>query len=621
MYTQERADTTQAGDLDAAAVRSDKPIPAWCPVYYFELTVIDKGQSGYIALGLTSPSVSTARLPGWETKGSYGWHGDDGRLFNCSGQGQPWGPQWSTGDVVGCGVDSTALSRDELSSSSSKATTAGPGGDTRVFFTKNGKFLGWAFHSLDRHSTPLYPSVGLRTPGEVVRANFGGAETPFVFDIVRFVTERQEAARHAASVAHSIPRALLDPTTTTTPPTTTTTTTTPLVLTHVGPFVKPSQDQVVSDTLSRLILSYLHFHGLRSSAHALSHTLASAHARSIQGMHDVPGLRCDDACKDAYERELRSDAGAGPGAARTRLDVCELVRNGQVARAVRVLRRELPSLLLLPTLGTAAGTTGKRQEPKGTAPNGRRPAQPGRPGRRRRQGRRRRTTKTIIVFKLRLRHFVEQACSLASAAERVAESSSTTTTTAVKAAPSSSAAAAAAAKDEERMDVTTSGSGEADDDDDDDDEAFAEAHDMLELLALGRALQRDFTAYLGDHDGDLDDEGDDGDDVGGEEGEAGDAGDDDADEDERTTLRTQLGVAFSLLAYSAPLDSVGGAVSALVSQRARDTLAAELNEAMLKAQGLPMSPPLERLARHNAAVRSALAELGVGAALLLRPLP
>lgn len=58
---------------------------------------------------------------------------------------------------------------------------AGTGG--RIFFTKNGVFIGHAFANLATGS--LYPTVGLRTPGERVQANFGS--DPFAFDIDGFV--------------------------------------------------------------------------------------------------------------------------------------------------------------------------------------------------------------------------------------------------------------------------------------------------------------------------------------------------------------------------------------------------------------------------------------------------
>jgi SPRY domain len=38
---------------------------------------------------------------GWD-KNSFGYHGDDGNMFCSSGTGQPYGPTFTTGDVIGC---------------------------------------------------------------------------------------------------------------------------------------------------------------------------------------------------------------------------------------------------------------------------------------------------------------------------------------------------------------------------------------------------------------------------------------------------------------------------------------------------------------------------------------
>ncbi|GAB6021669.1 Ran-binding protein 9 [Chamberlinius hualienensis] len=141
---------------DAASVRATYPIPAACGLYYFEVKIVSKGRDGYMGIGLSAQGVNMNRLPGWD-KQSYGYHGDDGHLFNSSGTGSAYGPTFTTGDVIGCGVNLI---------------------DNTCFYTKNGHNLGIAFTDLPPN---LYPTVGLQTPGEVVDANFGQA--PFVFDI------------------------------------------------------------------------------------------------------------------------------------------------------------------------------------------------------------------------------------------------------------------------------------------------------------------------------------------------------------------------------------------------------------------------------------------------------
>ncbi|NP_001165647.1 ran-binding protein 9 [Xenopus laevis] len=147
---------------DAASVRSTHPIPAACGIFYFEVKIISKGRDGYMGIGLSTQGVNLNRLPGWD-KHSYGYHGDDGHSFCSSGTGQPYGPTFTTGDVIGCCVNLI---------------------DNTCFYTKNGHSLGIAFTDLPPN---LYPTVGLQTPGEVVDANFG--QSPFVFDIEDYIRE------------------------------------------------------------------------------------------------------------------------------------------------------------------------------------------------------------------------------------------------------------------------------------------------------------------------------------------------------------------------------------------------------------------------------------------------
>lgn len=153
---------------DAASVRTPYPIPAACGLYYFEVKIISKGRDGYMGIGLTAQNFKSNRLPGWD-KQSYGYHGDDGNSFCSSGNGQNYGPTFTTNDIIGCGVNLVT---------------------NTCFYTKNGTFLGEAFKDLP---SKLYPTVGLQTPGEIVDANFG--QQPFVFDIEDMLKELREQTK------------------------------------------------------------------------------------------------------------------------------------------------------------------------------------------------------------------------------------------------------------------------------------------------------------------------------------------------------------------------------------------------------------------------------------------
>ncbi|KAI9887354.1 MAG: hypothetical protein M1823_000870 [Watsoniomyces obsoletus] len=175
--------------IEAAAVRADHPMPIQCGLYYYEVCILSQGRDGWvidravrisscqtpsltrsirtIGVGFSSSRASLARLPGWEGQ-SWAYHGDDGKSFCCSSQGREYGPRFGMGDVIGCGVNFRTAS---------------------AFFTKNGVMLGTAFRDVPR-SKHLFPSVGMKRPGEHVRANFG--QTTFVFDIDRMVAEEKQ---------------------------------------------------------------------------------------------------------------------------------------------------------------------------------------------------------------------------------------------------------------------------------------------------------------------------------------------------------------------------------------------------------------------------------------------
>ncbi|KAL9007669.1 MAG: hypothetical protein Q9173_007115 [Seirophora scorigena] len=142
---------------EAAAARTDHPMPLQVGLYYYEVTITSRGKDGFIGIGFSGPKVSLEKLPGWEPD-SWGWHGDDGNTFCCQITGKNYGPTFTTGDVVGCGVNFMTGC---------------------AFFTKNGVFLGPAFRELK--DINVYPSVGMKRPHAQLTVNFG--QRPFVFDI------------------------------------------------------------------------------------------------------------------------------------------------------------------------------------------------------------------------------------------------------------------------------------------------------------------------------------------------------------------------------------------------------------------------------------------------------
>ncbi|KAL1864785.1 hypothetical protein VTK73DRAFT_5664 [Phialemonium thermophilum] len=148
-------------DHDAAAIRADHYMPPQCGVYYFEVLILHrKREDTTIAIGFSNSSAALSRAPGWEP-GSWGYHGDDGNSFASQNIGKPYGPKFGPGDTIGCLVNfrtGTAL------------------------FTKNGDELGIAFRDINKDAQgKLFPTIGLKKPGDHILANFG--QLPFQFDI------------------------------------------------------------------------------------------------------------------------------------------------------------------------------------------------------------------------------------------------------------------------------------------------------------------------------------------------------------------------------------------------------------------------------------------------------
>ena len=80
-------------------------------------------------LGLVSADFLANQMPGWKPL-SWGYHGDDGNKYS-NGSNTAYGPVFTTGDIVGCGVNNIS---------------------GQIFFTKNGMLLGNAFDKGTRTS-------------------------------------------------------------------------------------------------------------------------------------------------------------------------------------------------------------------------------------------------------------------------------------------------------------------------------------------------------------------------------------------------------------------------------------------------------------------------------------
>ncbi|KAI4295020.1 hypothetical protein MLD38_040710 [Melastoma candidum] len=158
-------------DHDVGVVQGNHPAPAKRLVYYFEIYVKDAGTKGQISIGFTSENFKMRQQPGWE-ENSCGYCGDDGLLHRGQEKGEAFGPTYTSGDIVGAGINY---------------------GTQEFFFTKNKVLVGTVHKDM---KMPLFPTVAVHSQNEEVHVNFG--QKPFDFDIKAF--EAHERTKLQATI-------------------------------------------------------------------------------------------------------------------------------------------------------------------------------------------------------------------------------------------------------------------------------------------------------------------------------------------------------------------------------------------------------------------------------------
>jgi hypothetical protein len=104
-----------------------------------------------IGVGFSFNYTSLLSLPGWNEH-AWGYHGDNGKIYNSKGTGDTYADCFTTGDVIGCGVD---FSR------------------STAYFTKNGVFLGiCVLHTIITSLLLLYLLEGHLLTMEAYRRRF-----------------------------------------------------------------------------------------------------------------------------------------------------------------------------------------------------------------------------------------------------------------------------------------------------------------------------------------------------------------------------------------------------------------------------------------------------------------
>ena len=154
-------------DTKENLVRTTRPIDKESSMFYFEVKVVNRGDEGVIAIGLTQANSNTRSgyFPGWSDDPTLGigYHGDDGGIYHYSNQAIERGEPYTTGDVVGCYMCRTRINDEEI---------------VLVQFTRNGKKILSPRIILNDY---WYPTIGIGSPGAIVVTRFDINE--FAFDV------------------------------------------------------------------------------------------------------------------------------------------------------------------------------------------------------------------------------------------------------------------------------------------------------------------------------------------------------------------------------------------------------------------------------------------------------
>jgi len=125
-----------------------------------------------IAIGLAGSNFPMKdTMPGWKRR-SYGYHSDDGSVWESRTKVADYGDKFGVGDAIGCGLDYRT---------------------STIFYTLNGKFLGLSSTLNDYElSMDWYPTVGLDS-NDYVACNFGYVKS-FKFDLVKYCQDEPPTA-------------------------------------------------------------------------------------------------------------------------------------------------------------------------------------------------------------------------------------------------------------------------------------------------------------------------------------------------------------------------------------------------------------------------------------------
>ena len=146
--------------IDYGIVQTEKEILNKRPIFYYEANIIEDGKEADLLIGIGEKDITEKGIQLGLTTYSYGYH-SKGKSYNNKKQAK-YGETFAKGDIIGCGVDFINKS---------------------IFYTKNGKFLDFAFKDInfELNKGYFYPSICMHTLNIEIKLNFGNED--FKFDI------------------------------------------------------------------------------------------------------------------------------------------------------------------------------------------------------------------------------------------------------------------------------------------------------------------------------------------------------------------------------------------------------------------------------------------------------
>ena len=149
--------------IDYGTVQTEKEITNIRPVFYFEVFIKDDGKDCDIWIGIGEKEITEKCLSLGSTSRSYGYHSKSKSHNNK--KVNKYGENFVKGDTIGCGIDLENKS---------------------IFYTKNGKFLDYAFKDINFELGKgyLYPSISMHTLNSEVVINFG--KDNYKYDIKQY---------------------------------------------------------------------------------------------------------------------------------------------------------------------------------------------------------------------------------------------------------------------------------------------------------------------------------------------------------------------------------------------------------------------------------------------------